>query len=159
MELFKELMRPFPPERLHWRLGATNAKKNNGVPTKGIALAYINARDVMGRLDDVFGPFGWETNLREVAGTCACSLTVHVDGRVITRTDTAGQTDVEGEKGAASTALRRAAAQFGVGRYLYMLPNVWVDVKDYKFDPPKLPAWALPENWDAIWSKKYGKAD
>lgn len=164
-EIYKELMRPFEPKELHWRLGATNAKKNkaqninNGYADKGIALAYIDARNVMERLDAVVGPFCWDTQLTEVAGTCACSLTLTINGAQITRTDTAGQTDIEGEKGAASGALRRAAAQFGVGRYLYMLPNTWVDVGQYsKFTPPDLPMWALPENWEAMHERIMAKA-
>ena len=44
------LKRPFEPRYISWRCGATNKDKN-----KGIALAYIDARDVMRRLDDVFG--------------------------------------------------------------------------------------------------------
>ena len=156
----KELCRPFEASQISWRLGATNAKKNkeqninNGCPSKGIALAYITARDVMMRLDEVVGPFNWETHMSEIAGTSAVSLTLTIDGQKITRTDTAGQTDVEGEKGAASTSLRRAAAQFGIGRYLYKLPNVWVDVGDYgRFEPPALPSWALPQNWDNVYTR------
>lgn len=156
--LFKELARPFDPNQIHWRLGATNAKNNGGKASKGIALAYINARDVMGRLDAVAGCFDWKTELTEVAGTAACTLYIRVDGEWVSRTDTSGQTAVDGEKGAASTALRRAAAQFGVGRYLYSLPNVWVNVGDYsKFDAPPLPKWALPENWDKAFKQIHGR--
>lgn len=165
---YRALLRPFPVARLHWRLGATDAKRNDGIPTKGVPLAYIDARDVMHRLDEVAGPFGWQTTMQEVAGTCAVSLAVLVDGVWITRTDTAGQTDVEGEKGAASTALRRAAAQFGIGRYLYRLENKWVELQkkgqhyagSFKgagalyFDTPSLPEWASPEGFDRIMDKR-----
>ncbi|PAE14614.1 hypothetical protein CHH91_18475, partial [Virgibacillus sp. 7505] len=53
------------------------------------------------------------------------------------------------------------AVQFGIGRYLYNLEESWVDIKKEKgryyhrsgkgndeikgyWDPPQLPAWALP---------------
>ena len=47
MNLQQRLERPFPVNRLRWRIGATNHDK-----TSAIALAYIDARDVMYRLDD-----------------------------------------------------------------------------------------------------------
>lgn len=161
-KIYLALCRPFDMDKLHWRLGATNAKANNGVPSKGVPLAYIDARDVMYRLDGIVGPFGWQTDMSEIAGTCAVTLKLLIDGEWIERTDTAGQTDVEGEKGAASTALRRAAAQFGIGRYLYRLPNTWVDLKETGthyagywggqrkyFDSPALPKFADPVAFDA----------
>src|SRR5690625_2037857 len=49
-ELLRKLAAPFDPARIHWRVGATTKDKS-----KGIALAYINARDVMRRLDQVMG--------------------------------------------------------------------------------------------------------
>ena len=47
MNIFDELAKPFPETSIHWRVGATNARSQGGKPTKGIALAYIDARDVM----------------------------------------------------------------------------------------------------------------
>src|SRR5579859_1125356 len=45
----------FNPTLISWRVGATNQAKD-----KGIALAYLNARDVMERLDEVCGPTRWQ---------------------------------------------------------------------------------------------------
>ena len=53
-ELFSKLSEPFPSEAIDWRVGATNSDKN-----KGIALAYIQARPVMDRLDEVVGLENW----------------------------------------------------------------------------------------------------
>ena len=49
-----DLSGPFPATDISWRVGATSGDK-----TKGIALAYIDARDVMRRLDAVCGPAGF----------------------------------------------------------------------------------------------------
>ena len=38
-DILAKLAAPFPPERISWRVGPTNKEK-----TKGIALAYIDAR-------------------------------------------------------------------------------------------------------------------
>lgn len=137
------LKEPFDPKAIHWRAGATNAKKNNGKPTKAIALAYVNARDVMKRFDDVCGDH-WQV---EYPFDGCCRIGVKVGDEWVWRSNGAGETDVEGEKGKFSDAFKRAAVLWGVGRYLYYLPNVWCDLDQYKniVTPPKLPNWALPK--------------
>ena len=52
-DLFDKLAEPFPPDAISWRVGSTTQDKS-----KGMALAFIDARDVMDRLDLVCGPAG-----------------------------------------------------------------------------------------------------
>lgn len=142
--LFAALKEPFPSRVIHWRVGSTTKDKSKGIP-----LAYLDARDVMKRLDDVIGPENWEDEYEETpSGRLLCKLTLNIDnfGRV-TKSDGAGDTAVEGEKGAISDAFKRAAVKFGVGRYLYYLPNSWVELDQYKKikTKPTLPKWALPK--------------
>ena len=149
MNIFDELAKPFPETSIHWRVGATNARSQGGKATKGIALAYIDARDVMDRLDLIVGPANWQ---REHPYTGCCRLGVRIDGEWIWRADVAGETAVEGEKGQSSDAFKRAAVNFGIARYLYGLPNVWYDLDErgrFKTEP-KLPAWATPGGWNRI---------
>jgi hypothetical protein len=59
---------------------------------------------------------------------------------------------MEATKGGLSDAMKRAAYQWGIGRYLYELPSVWMPIKkqgsSYVLtDTPKLPAWALPKGY------------
>ena len=138
-ELMDALKAPFPTNVLSWRVGATNKDK-----TKAIALAYIDARDVMKRLDDVCG-LNWQ--VRYPFDGC-CEIGIKVNGEWIWRANGAGETDIEGEKGKFSDAFKRAAVLLGVGRYLYYLPNVWVEIDEYKKlkTTPPLPSWAIPEN-------------
>jgi len=130
---------------LHWRIGATNKKKVDPA-TKGIPLAYIDARDVMKRLDEVVGMDGWQCNYILGGNGAVCNIGLLIKDEWIWKADGAGETDVEGAKGALSDAFKRAAVRFGVGRYLYYLPNDWVDLYEFgKFDIPKLPKWAIPK--------------
>lgn len=136
------LKEPFDPKLIHWRVGATNKEK-----TSGIALAYINARDAMKRLDDVMG-MNWQCRY-PFEGCCEIGLLIN--GEWIWRSNGAGETDIEGEKGRYSDAFKRAAVMWGIGRYLYYLPNVWAPLKpqgrSYALsEMPKLPVWALPES-------------
>jgi hypothetical protein len=138
-KLFNQLKQPFDPRLIHWRPGAT---KDN----KGIALAYLNARDVMKRFDDVCG-LNWQC--RYPFEGC-CEIGVKAENEWVWRANGAGETNIEGEKGQYSDAFKRAAVLFGVGRYLYYLPNIWVELDSRKriINPPELPKWALPTGND-----------
>lgn len=122
-DLFDELCRPFASEEIDWRIGSTTKDK-----TKGMALAYMDARAVMDRLDGVCGPDGWQCNYTPgVNGSIVCNIGVRMPGgEWIWKADGAGATDVEGEKGMLSDALKRAAVRWGVGRYLYEMKSPWV---------------------------------
>lgn len=148
--LLQQLKNPFDVRQVKWRVGATNKEK-----TKGIALAYIDARDVMKRLDDVCGVAGWQAKYIEVNGGFICELSIKVGNEWITKANAAGHTKVEAIKGGASDALKRAASVWGIGRYLYYLPNKWVLLNKYKqlTEIPELPQWAIPkavERWEDV---------
>lgn len=117
-----ELRKPFPIEKLKWRIGNKNKDK-----TKANMLVYIDARDVEDRLDEVCGA-NWSDDVKEVAGRIVCTITING----ISRTDGAGDTDFEGEKGGLSDAFKRAGVKWGIGRYLYNASkyNTWVNCKD-----------------------------
>lgn len=128
-EIFDELSAPFPIEYIEWRVGSTNKDKSKCLP-----LCYIDARAVMDRLDAVCGPDGWQCNYTPGAGGMViCNLGIRVDGAWLWKSDGAGQTDIEGDKGALSDALKRAAVRWGIGRYLYDLKAPWVDLKDGRY--------------------------
>jgi len=133
-------------------VGATNKnKKKPDDKLKGIALAYLNARDVMDRLDLIVGCGNWQDRY-PYAG--CCELGLRVDDEWLWRADAAGETDVEGIKGQSSDSFKRAAVKFGIGRYLYALPNEWHELTGKPWQPfvktPKLPQWATPSGWDRI---------
>ncbi len=119
-----KLKAPFAPERVSWRIGSTNSEK-----TKGMALAYLDARDVMERLDEVCGVAGWQCSYPHANGKTVCAISIKVGDEWISKEDGAGDTDVEKEKGALSDAFKRAAVRWGVGRYLYDMPSPWVAIE------------------------------
>lgn len=122
IEIYDELSAPFANDEIDWRVGSTTQDKS-----KGMALAYIDARAVMDRLDTVCGPSSWQCNyLFGTGNSVVCNLGILMDGEWVWKADGAGATDVEAEKGALSDALKRAAVRFGVGRYLYEMKSPWV---------------------------------
>ena len=159
-EVFDKLKAPFKPEDVEWRVGRKSKDK-----TKGEVLAYISARAVQERLDEVVGPQGWsveytpvdfgdkkrtnykgEVEVTSIKGFLA-TLTINLpEGYSISKTDGANCTDFEPFKGGISGAFRRVGSAFGIGRYLYSLPATWVPIDQYgNFQTPNLPSWALPE--------------
>lgn len=116
------LAAPFPAKDVHWRAGATT-----GDGAKCMPLAYIDARDVMERLDDVCGPGGWQSKYPwNQASKLCCEIGIKIGGEWLWKSNGAGDTAYEADKGAFSDAFKRAAVCWGVGRYLYYVPNVWV---------------------------------
>lgn len=156
-ELLIALKRPFDPRQISWRVGATK-KDENQKAVSGIALAYIDSRDVMQRLDKLFG-FNWQNKHWSEGKKTFCEIGLYIEGEWRWRAGGAGDTDVEAEKGAISDAFKRAAVLWGIGQYLYQLPNVWVPVKQHGKTVvldgvPELPKWATPEGYDAILEKR-----
>jgi hypothetical protein len=121
---FAALSAPFPPDCVSWRVGSTTQDKS-----KGMALAFINSRDVQERLDAACGPANWQDRYEFHGPRTICYLSIRVDGEWVTKADGAGDSDVESEKGAISDALKRAAVKWGIGRYLYNLPSPWVEIE------------------------------
>jgi hypothetical protein len=150
--MLKQLKDPFDPKFIKWRVGQVTKDGS-----KATALAYLDAREVYKRLDDVCGFDGWSSKLIEINNGFICELSIKMpDGSWVTKSDSADYTDIEAIKGGASSALKRAAAVWGVGRYLYYLPKVWVPLNQYKqlTEIPDLPAWAKPdphiERWEDV---------
>lgn len=141
----KDLAAPFDERELKFK---PQMVKNN----RCLAMAYVNARAVMDRLDDVLGVDGWEDRYTFLpSGSVYCELTIQVNGVEVTRSDVGSPSEQPDEsdriKAAVSDALKRAAVKFGVGRYIYRLPAQWVDydpVKKQIIAPPSLPDWARP---------------
>jgi hypothetical protein len=145
-DLQAELSAPFPVDRIHWRIGQTNQRRvaketgnQNARPTKGCALAYIDARDVYERLDTVCGVGGWQCKHHDAGDArLTCSIGILIEREWVWKSDGAGARQASGglsewdaNKGDFSDALKRAAVAWGVGRYLYDLTAPWVDLDDY----------------------------
>lgn len=130
--MFDLLAAEFPRSAVSWR--AQTVTKDG---TKALALAYIDARDVMDRLDEVCGPENWSDRYEFHGSRTVCYLSIRVNGEWIVKADGAGDSDVEAEKGAISDALKRAAVKWGIGRYLYSLEAPWVPCECSEYNGKK----------------------
>lgn len=152
----KLLSEPFNQSDIEWRIQSCG--ENNG-KIWARALAYVTNRAIQQRFDDVIGPENWKNDFKESpCGGLLCGISVRCGDEWVTKWDGAENTDIEGVKGGLSGAMKRAAVQWGTGRYLYALESNFAVIdqngkfkgktkegKFFKWNPPQLPEWALPK--------------
>lgn len=164
-----KLSEPFEESDIEWRVGTTGLRSNDRKPFC-LVLAYCTARAIQRRLDEVCGPENWR-NERMVmhefrTGPIAIEvgISIRINGEWITKYDVSDPTQIEPVKGGFSGAMKRAGAQWGIGRYLYQLQETFAEVSEeyqkgwerattpkdkggetFYWKPPKLPGWALPK--------------
>jgi len=176
-ELMNSLIEPFDVEDIEWRI------QQSGISAAGnpwaMVLAYITNRAIQERLDLVCGPLGWKNEfMKGPDGGVVCGLSIlnKLTSEWVTKYDGADNTDIEGVKGGLSGSMKRAGAQWGIGRYLYNLEVAFADCLEVKTDgykkhfdkksgksffwkSPRLPVWATPrvelEPGSEDWRKVY----
>lgn len=124
---------PFAAADLEWRLQWTNESF-----TSGRAVPYVTNRAIQNRLDEVVGPENWKNEFRpwhddpkSKKSSQLCGISIYFEERKewICKWDGAEDSDVESVKGGLSDSMKRAAVQWGIGRILYSLDAVFVDVE------------------------------
>lgn len=149
---WEKLEEPFSCEELDW-VGIFGMKdKETGEVWLEIA-PYVTARAIQDRLDSVCGKYNWRNSFTETAEGMLCNISIKVDGEWITKSDGAEKHGREPLKTACSNAMKRAAVQFGIGRYLYYLPRMFADVKNdrkatyYRYElKDKTKVWYMPNS-------------
>jgi len=158
LEKLKDL---FDPDDIEWRFQSSGTTNNNKPYAK--VLAYVTNRAIMDRLDEVCGPENWANRFdKGPSGGIICGIAIKI-GKTgnysdwVEKWDGAENTDFEPIKGGLSNSMKRAAVQWGIGRYLYKLKENWatfntngkfkgkVEGTWYAWNPPTLPDWAIPE--------------
>jgi len=170
------LSEPFPAEDIEWRVSRAGTSKKG---TYCNVLAYITARAIQSRLDEVCGPENWRNEpltvfeLRPGVLAMQVGISIRIGGEWVTKWDVSEPTQVEPAKGGFSGAMKRAGAQWGVGRYLYHLDEAFAEISEsggkgwnyaklpeksgggvYYWKPPILPSWALPKESEQAVSLK-----
>jgi hypothetical protein len=154
---FTALREPFKAEDIQWRI----IKSGKSSKEYAIVAAYVDNRAIMERLDTIVGIPHWESRFTETVKGMICQLSICG----VTKSDGADYTNIEPTKGGISDAMKRAGSQWGIGQYLYKLDTQYAIItpngshngsykikengKDvihyFKWNPPKLPDWALPK--------------
>jgi len=122
-DLAELLQAPFAAEDIEWRPNSWG-KGESGYWVQ--ALAYVTNRAIQQRLDEAVGPEFWKNEFREwhtggVDRAQLCGISILTGDNLITKWDGAECTQIEAIKGGLSDSMKRAAVQWGIGRYLYKL--------------------------------------
>lgn len=126
----QELKKPFATSDVSWRIGQAG---KNGERVWAKVLAYLDNRAIMDRLDEVCGPENWRNEYAKgPEGGVLCCIYIKIDGEWVGKWDGADNTDVEATKGGLSDSMKRAAVQWGIGRYLYDLGETWAQIVEQK---------------------------
>jgi len=137
-EIIKRLREPFSSTEIEWKIQVTTQDK-----ARGMAVAYMDARAVQRRLDEVVGPFNWK-NVYSLwhDNSQICGISIFNDERNewVTKFDGAENSDIEPIKGGLSDSFKRAATSWGIGRYLYELDGIWVEIE------PRGKSFAIKQN-------------
>ncbi len=162
----KLLSEPFDPVEIKWRVTATSTNQTkHGQQKRGQLVAYADQRAYTDRLNEVFTEWGWTRsydvqvaqNFERRAPDDKTKTAVAAKVVVVSKVTIHGlgshtgvgeewADDQNAATRAEAQAFKRACACFGLGRYLYDLATVWVDLDQYNrpLNTPNLPEWALP---------------
>lgn len=126
-EIIKRLREPFSSQEIEWKIQLTTQDK-----ARGMVVAYMDARAVQRRLDEVIGPFNWKNVYslwHDNSQICGISIYNAERNEWVTKFDGAENSDIEPVKGGLSDSFKRAASVWGIGRYLYEMEGVWVEIE------------------------------
>lgn len=96
---------------------------------KGLSLLlYVTSRDGQKRLDEKYGPLGWQDSYQVIDGELYCTISAW-DGEKkmwVSKEDVGTASYTAKEKGRASDAFKRACVKHGIARELYTAPFIWI---------------------------------
>jgi hypothetical protein len=126
-QAYPRLAKPFAPRLIELKPGAVTKDRQ-----RALAMPYTDTRVYQHRLDAVVGPEGWSVIYHQGARGLVCELTI----LGVTKSATGDFPTDAGDENAMTSAeaqsFKRACAAFGLGRYLYRLPQVWGAYDDQK---------------------------
>ncbi len=139
-QILEALKEPFPAAYIEWKPQSVSKDGK-----RALAAAYVDARRYQERLDLVCP--GWSSHIELLANGQVAKVAITIEG--VTREDVGEASSEEANTvtTAVAQAFKRACAAFGLGRYLYFLPQQWCDYDAEKrriVNPPSLPEWAMP---------------
>ena len=130
--------------QIRWRVQSFSKNK----PTAQ-CVAYIDARDVMDRLDQVVGEENWQDDYKIVNGSLFAGIGIKVGEEWIWKWDTGTESNIEKEKGQVSDSFKRAGIKWGIGRFLYSLPIHYVKANEIKTNSNY--PYVVDDNGKRIW--------
>lgn len=123
----KELEKLKEPLKLKWLVRSIIPDSLN--PKEMILVAYVDARQVQDRLDDVVGPANWQDDYFDCKGKQFCKIGIKVGNEWIWKGDSGIESILDSTKGETSDSFKRAAVHWGINRDAYELGEITIKCK------------------------------
>jgi hypothetical protein len=132
------LLKPFRQQDIELKPSATTNDKS-----RALASLCADMRVYFARLNKICGPENWSSSITLTERGAVCALTIFG----VTKSATGDYPVERGDENIATSAetqaFKRACSAFGLGRYLYSLPQIWADYDAQKkqiIDPARVVA-------------------
>lgn len=138
--ILNQLAVPFHSAAVEWKPQAISADK-----TRALAAAYVDMREYEDRLDQVFPDWSSSVQFLLSEKKVAAVVALTIDGVTRVNVGESPLDDPNAFTAAYAQGFKRACSDFGLGRYLYRLPQVWCDYDEKRraiIGAPELPGWA-----------------
>lgn len=126
-EIISKLGAPFPYEEVEAKIQITSGDKK-----LGMVVFYVTSRAIQSRLDEAVGALNWSNSYstwQDKSQLCGISIFNKERNEWVAKYDGAENSNIESIKGGLTDAFKRAAVLWGIGRYLYQIDGVWVDIE------------------------------
>lgn len=137
----KDLQREIPCK---WRVQSFSKNKPSAQ-----CVAYIDARQVSGLLDEVVGADNWQVEYKTIGDMLFAGIGIFLNDQWVWKWDTGSESQVEKEKGHVSDAFKRAGVQWGIGRFLYEKDIQFVKANEVK-KATNFP-YVVDDNGNRVW--------
>lgn len=119
---------------------------------KATVVAYIDARQLQDRLDEVVGFQNWQVAYKEIKGNLFAGIAIKIEDEWVWKYDCGTESNVEKEKGEASDSFKRAGVMWGVGRFLYSLPILILNTKEHITKGGKKKDYPVNDKGEILWT-------
>lgn len=139
-DILNKLSVPFYSHLVEWKPQAVSADKQ-----RALAAAYVDMREYEDRLDQVFPQWASSVQYLVTDAKVAAIVSLTVEGVTRVNVGEAPLDDPNAFTSAYAQGFKRACSDFGLGRYLYRLPQAWCDYDEKRraiIGAPELPNWA-----------------
>lgn len=121
---FTALVARFADDQIEWRISDfTQAARD----TETVIIPYLQATAIRNRLDTLLGQENWTSEIQHIPNGMICKLSIRINGEWVSKSDCSQETKEFSSMGASTRAFVRAAAVWGIGRYLYEMPVFYAD--------------------------------
>lgn len=121
------LLRPFAQKDISLKPGALTKDR-----TRALAMPHADMRAYFVRLDKICGVENWSHTITLSERGAVCALTLFGVTKSATGDYPTDKNDENAATSAEAQAFKRACSAFGLGRYLYSLPQIWAEYDEQK---------------------------